>query len=295
LKGKALGVPVYELLGGRVRDRVRCYANAWFTGAKTAKDFAELAGPVVDAGFTALKWDPFGSAYMHLDRASLIEARQCVAAVRGAVGEGPDLLIEGHGRFNVPSAITASEVIAEYHPMLFEEPLPPESIEALRQVRAASPVRIATGERYYEPARFMDLLRHAATDILQPDSCHVGGLDAMKAINAMAEASFIPLAPHNPMGPVANAMNLHLAAALENIIILETMMYDVPWRAQICRENVRLEDGFMIVDDTPGLGVDIDEEACLRHPFKRQTLRHFDGRLTDIRPVGDQVMIYARQ
>jgi len=293
IKGKALGVPVYELLGGKVRDSVRCYANAWFTGARTAADFASKAGPVVDAGFSALKWDPFGSAYMELDRRGLREARACIAEVRKAVGEEVDLLIEGHGRFNVATAIRAADMMAEFDPMWFEEPLPPESVDAVAEVRAASPVRIATGERYYEPARFFDLLASGAVDYLQPDSCHVGGLEATKAIASMAEARFVPVAPHNPMGPVANAMNLHLAAAIENIVILETMMFDVPWRAEICREEVKFAGGFMTVNDAPGLGVDIDEEACARYPFKRQTLRHFDGRLTDIRPAGAEKSIFA--
>ena len=184
-------------------------------------------------------------------------------------------------------------MIAEFSPLLFEEPLPPESVAALAEVRAASPVRIASGERYYEPARFFDLIVAGAVDYLQPDSCHVGGLEATKAIAAMADARLLPVAPHNPMGPVANAMNLHLAAALENFAILETMMFDVPWRGEICHETVKFADGYMAIDDTPGLGVELDEEACARHPFKRQTLRHFDGRLTDIRPRETQKAIYG--
>ena len=119
IKGKALGVPVYELLGGKVRDRVRCYANAWFTGAKTPADFAEKAKPVVDAGFPALKWDPFGSAYMEIDRPTLRTAEECIAAVRRVVGEDVDLLIEGHGRFDMASAIRAAHMMAEYEPMWF--------------------------------------------------------------------------------------------------------------------------------------------------------------------------------
>jgi galactonate dehydratase len=293
IKGKALGVPVYELLGGAVRDRIACYANAWFTGARTAGDFAEKAKPVVDAGFPALKWDPFGSIYMQIDGKGLRSASQCIAAVRRAVGDDVDLLIEGHGRFNLPSAIQAARMMEEFEPMWFEEPLPPESVEALAEVRSASGVPIATGERYYEPSRFFDLLAAGAADYLQPDSCHVGGLEATKSIVTMAEARFVPVAPHNPMGPVANAMNLHLAAALENVVILETMMFDVPWRSEICRENVRFDGGFMMVDDSPGLGVEIDEEACARHPYKRQTLRHYDGRLTDIRPTGAEKTIYS--
>src|SRR5690606_5341170 len=243
--------------------------------------FADKAKIAADAGFQALKWDPFGSAYMDLERREMRAAHECIRAVRSAVGDDVDLLIEGHGRFDTPSAIRAAQMIAEFDPWCFEEPMPPESIASLAEVRAASPIRIATGERYYEPARFFDLIDAGAVDILQPASCHVAGIEATKAIASMAAARFLPVAPHNPMGPVANAMNLHLAAAIENIVILETIMFDVPWRSEICRETVTFADGFMSINDAPGLGVDIDEEACLRYPYKRQSLRHYDGRLTD--------------
>lgn len=292
IKGKALGVPVYQLLGGRARDSIRCYANAWFTGAKTPAQFAEKAKAVVDAGYSCLKWDPFGASYMELKRDEIAAACGCIEAVK-AVAPDLDIIVEGHGRFNVATAIRVAHAIADFDPLFFEEPIPPESIDALANVRRASPVRIGAGERYYEPARFFDLIAAEAVDYLQPDSCHVGGLEATKAITAMAEARFVPVAPHNPMGPVANAMNVHLAMALENVVILETMMYDVPWRREICRETITFDQGFMRVGEEPGLGVELDEAACLAHPYVRRTLRHYDGRLTDIRPVGEERAIFA--
>lgn len=293
IKGKALGVPVYELLGGKVRDRIRCYANAWFTGAREPEDFADKAKRVLDLGFTALKWDPFGSAYMQMAPHEMRKALRCIEAVRKAVGPDIDLMIEGHGRFDVPTAIRFANRMAEFDPYWFEEPIPPESVEAVADVRRNTPCALATGERYYETARFLDLIEANGVDYLQPDVCHVGGMMELQTIAAIAAARYIAVAPHNPMGPVANAMALQLAAALPNFHILETMMTDVPWRKDICREDVTLEAGAMTIPDTPGLGVDIDEEACAAHPYKAYTLRHYVGTLTDIRPPGEEQLFFT--
>lgn len=292
LKGKALGVPVYELLGGKVRNSIRCYANAWFTGARTPEEFADKSKAVVDLGYTALKWDPFGSSYMDMTASELSQAMACIEAVKNAVPATVDIIVEGHGRFNCATARRAAEAMADYAPLWFEEPVPPESIAAVADVRRHSPVPIATGERYYDPSSFHQLIAEKAADVLQPDVCHVGGLEAAKAIVSAAQAHFIPVAPHNPMGPVANAMNTHLCAALDGIVILETMMTDVPWRKRLCDEDVRLIDGQLHFNDRPGLGIDIDEDVCREYPHKQHLLRHFDGRLTDIRPE-DEVIVQA--
>lgn len=284
IKGKALGVPVYQLLGGPHRDRVPCYANGWFTGARAPDEFARKAEAALKFGFRALKWDPFGSAYLRLTRDDRKRAVDIVKAVRAAVGDDIDLLIEGHGRLNVPSAIATAQDLAVFKPYWFEEPCPPESIDALANVRAKSPIAIAAGERYYEPERFRELIERNAVDFVQPDICHVGGLIEAKKIAALAHMRFLPVAPHNPMGPIGNAMTLHLAAAIPNFEMLETMMSDVPWRGQVAREDLALVDGHMLVPNAPGLGIDIDEEACARHPHKPYALRHYVGKLTDIRP-----------
>ncbi len=285
IKGKALGVPVYELLGGRHRDRVPCYANGWFSGAREPADFARKAEAALKLGFRALKWDPFGSAYLRMTRAERKRAVAIVRAVRDAVGPDVDLLIEGHGRLNVPTAIQAAHDLAEFDPYWFEEPTPPESIDAIADVRAHSPIRIATGERYYEPERFRELMDRNAVDFLQPDVCHVGGLIETKKIAALAHMRFLPVAPHNPMGPVGNAMTLHLAASIPNFEMLETMATDVPWRGEVAREDLVLVDGHMLIPDRPGLGIDIDEEACAKRPHRPYALRHYIGTLTEIRPA----------
>lgn len=284
IKGKALGVPVYELLGGRVRDTISCYANAWFTGAKTADEFAAKAKIAVANGYKALKWDPFGSAWMNLSLSDLKRSMEIVEAVRSAVPDEVDLLIEGHGRFNVTTALRISRSLEEFNPLFFEEPIPPDSVAAFSELRQHSRIPIATGERLYDPSTFHALIEGRGADWIQPDVCHVGGMEALKAIASIAEARFVPVAPHNPMGPVANAVNAHLATALPAVSILEMMMSDVSWRSDVAKETVRIKDGCAILGDAPGLGVDVDEEACLAHPAKPHRLRHFDGRLTDIRP-----------
>ena len=284
IKGKALGVPVYELLGGRHRDRVPCYANAWFTGAREPADFAAKAEVAVRMGFKALKWDPFGSAYMRLNREDRNRAVAIVAAVRDAVGKDIELLIEGHGRLNVPTAISIGQELSQFRPYWFEEPIPPESIDAIAEVRAKCGIAVAAGERYYEPERFHELITKSAVDFLQPDVCHVGGLLEAKKIASMAHMRYLPIAPHNPMGPIGNAMTLQLAAAIPNFEMLETMVTDVPRRSEVVREDLVLVNGDMLIPDAPGLGIDIDEQACLKYPHRPYALRHYAGTLTDIRP-----------
>ncbi len=285
LKGKALGVPVYELLGGKQRDSVPVYGNAWFAGARTADEFAEKARTIVGQGWRALKWDPFGQNYLRLERHERMRAIGIVEAVRDAVGPDVELMIEGHGRFDVTTAISVAKDLAPFRPYWFEEPIPPESIPALADVRSKSPVPIAAGERYYEIQRFQELIAAHAVDYLQPDVSHVGGLAEAKRIAAIAHAQYVPICPHNPLGPIANAMTLHVAAATANFAWLETMVSDVSWRSEIVREHVVIKDGHMMIPTAPGLGIDIDEDACAAHPAGRYALRHYNGNLTNIRPT----------
>lgn len=285
IKGKALGVPVYDLLGGRQRDRIRCYANGWFTGARKPAEFAEKARETTALGFSALKWDPFGRSYLTLTPAERHAAIGQVEAVRDAVGPAVDLIIEAHGRFDVPTAIAVARDMEPFSPLALEEPVPPESIDALVDVRRASRVPIATGERFCEPARFLEAITRGAVDVLQPDVCHVGGLGECKRIAAIAHARFLPVSPHNPLGPVANAMTLQLLATIPNAGLLETMVSDVPWRTEVATEYATFDAGFMHIPSRPGLGVDLHPEACRRHGYVRRELRHYRGTLTDIRPA----------
>ncbi len=280
IKGKALGVPVYELLGGKSRDTVPAYANNWSPaqGIAGATTYAEAALRPVEMGFGAVKWDPFGSAWMRMTRAERRQAISDIADVRRAVGADVELLIEGHGRLDLPTAVEVGNRIAEFEPLFFEEPTPPDNIEVLAEVKARCPVAIAGGERYMDRFRFAEIGRADALDWWQPDVCHVGGLAEMKAIATLAETHFRPVAPHNPMGPVGNAMTLQLAAVIPNFAYLETMMIDVPWRGEVVREEAVLEAGEMRIPDAPGLGVELVEEAAAQHPFVFKPPAHFGKR-----------------
>ena len=277
IKGKALGVPVFELLGGKYRDRVECYANHWFFGAVTPDQYAENARKAVAMGYRALKWDPFDVADLEMSRKQRRQTIDIVAAVRDAVGPDVDLMLDVHGRLNVPTAIAMCRELAHYDLRWIEEPTPPESIDALVDVREKSPVPIAAGERWYEPGKFLEALSKKAVDILQPDVSHAGGLGETKRISHMAHHHLIPVAPHNPVGPVMNAMTLHMSVAIPNFSIFETVSVDVPWRKELVRETLQFEDGAILAPTAPGLGVELVEEACGRYPYAPYNVPLFDG------------------
>ena len=283
--GKALNVPVYQLLGGKVNDKVRIYANGWFAGAKEPEEFGEKARIAVQRGVTALKWDPFGKNYLQISNKDLDKALRCVSAVREAVGSEVDLLIEGHGRFDVPTGINIAKELEQFKPMFFEEPVPPDNLEALKAVRDKSPVAISAGERLYSRWDYRKLFDTRAADYIQPDISHAGGIMELKKIAAEAESRYIPFAPHNPSGPVANAATLQLAANCPNFCVLEIMYSDVEWRKYVVDEKLEYKDGYITIPDKPGLGIEINEEECLKHPYQTHTLRHYTGALTDIRPA----------
>ncbi len=282
--GKSLNIPVYKLLGGKANERVRIYVNGWFAGAKTPKEFSEKAKAAVERGVTAMKWDPFGKNYLEISNKELDTSLECIAEVRSAVGDDVDLLIEGHGRFNIATGIKIAKELEQFKPMFFEEPVPPDNIDAIREVREKSPVAIAAGERLYTRWGFRQLFDKHAADFIQPDISHAGGISELKKIAAEAQSRYIAFAPHNPSGPVANAATLQLAAACPNFSILEIMYSDVPWRKEVTNERLNYSDGYMEIPDKPGLGIEIDENECLKHPYKPHTLRHYTGALTDIRP-----------
>lgn len=283
--GKSLNVPVYRLLGGKANDKVRIYVNGWFAGAKTPKEFGEKAKEAVKRGVTALKWDPFGKSYLEISNKDLSTALECVAEVRSAVGSDVDILIEGHGRFNIATGIKIAKELEPFKPMWFEEPVPPDNLDALKEVKSKSPVAISAGERLYTRWGYKQMFDLSAADYIQPDISHAGGIAELKKIAAEAECRYMGFAPHNPSGPVANAATLQLAAACPNFSILEIMYSDVEWRKDITNESLEYENGYIKIPDKPGLGIEINEEECLKYPYKPHTLRHYTGALTDIRPA----------
>ena len=283
--GKSLNVPVYQLLGGKVHDEVRIYVNGWFSGAKEPHEFAEKAKIAKERGVSALKWDPFGKSYLDISNKDLDKALNCVASVREAVGNDVDLLIEGHGRFNIPTSVKIAKELEQFKPMFFEEPVPPDNLDALKEVKVKSPVAIAAGERLYTRWDYRPMFDKMAADYIQPDISHAGGIMELKKIAAEAESRYIPFAPHNPSGPVANAATLQLAASCPNFAILEIMYSDVTWRKDVTTESLLYKDGYIKIPDKIGLGIEINEEECEKHPYQPHTLRHYTGALTDIRPA----------
>ncbi len=286
IKGKDLGVPVYQLLGGKVRDSVKCYANAWFAGAKKPEEFAQKAKIAVKNGFSGLKWDPFGKEYLNIDPKHLNEALDCIAAVKDAVGDQVHLIIEGHGRFNVPTAVRIGNALEKFGILWFEEPIPPDDKKGIAWVRSKIATPVSGGERLYSRFEYADYLRMECADFWQPDVSHAGGIMEVRKIAAMAESHYIPVCPHNPSGPVANAATLQLAACIPNFYLLETMANDIQWRADVSTEKVKFENSEMFIPDLPGLGIDINEEEIAKHPYECRNLRHYVGTLTDIRPEG---------
>ena len=287
IAGKHYGVPAHALLGGKMRDRVKMYANAWFVGAREPEDFAAAAKKVKDLGIQALKWDPFGKAHLTLSRAEMDHAVAVVGAVREAVGPEMEILIECHGRFNHYTAVEASRELAPFKPMLMEEPVVPDSNDSLRWVRDHASVPVAAGERFYGKYAWQDVLRKEAVDIGQPDIFHNGGILESKKVAAMCEACHVPVSFHNPSGPISNAAILQLAATTPNFLIHEMMLTDGSFRRLVTNENVKFEDGCLVIGDKPGIGIEVNEEEVLKRPYKPRNLRHYTGTLTDIRPSGD--------
>ncbi|MDD3886376.1 MAG: galactonate dehydratase, partial [Victivallaceae bacterium] len=243
--GKSLDAPVWQLLGGKVRESVPCYVNGWFSPAKTPDEFAEKAQKVRDLKFKGLKWDPFGKAFLTIPKPALAKSIECVRKVAEVVGDDVELLIEGHGRFDVPTALRIARELEPFNVLWFEEPTVPDNLEALAQVKARSRVAIAAGERLYGRQDYRDFFRLQAADFAQPDVSHAGGIMEIRQIAAQAENAHIGLCPHNPSGPVANAATLQLAGCIPNFMYLETMMLDVPYRAEICDEKLIIRDGEM--------------------------------------------------
>lgn len=292
IMGKAMNVPTYTFFGGKIRDKVKMYANAWFVGAKTPEQFAMRAKQTVALGVKALKFDPFGFSHMTIENSQLAYSSEIVGAVREAIGKDNDILIECHGRFNPTTALKISREMEQYNPMLMEEPCPPDYMDSMAKVTARSNVPIAGGERIYGKYSFMEYLEKDCVDILQPDVFHCGGMLEGKKVAAMAEAKHKSVSFHNPSGPVSNAAILQLAATVPNFLIHEIMLTDCSFRLNVSNEEVFYEDGYIKIPDKPGLGIDLNEEVIKSRPYTPRNLRHYTGAVTDIRPKGDTIYYF---
>ena len=268
LRGKILGVPVYELLGGPYTGRIRVYANGWYTNPGTPEQNAEEAKRVVAMGYTAMKFDPFGHEnYLTISPQEAQLAEDRVAAVREAVGPNVEILVEVHAKFNVYTAIHLGQRLEKYRPFWFEEPVSQENASEMKQVRDNVNIPIATGERLYTKFPFFELVKNEAIDILQPDICNAGGITELKKIAAIAESQHIMMAPHNTNSAVGAVASFHLDASMPNFLIQEyhAEFYE-PHYFQVFDGLPRQKDGYVELPKGPGLGLTFNEDVAAAHP-----------------------------
>jgi galactonate dehydratase len=274
--GQALGQPVYRLLGGPVRDKIKAYANGWYTVERTPEEFHAAARRVVERGYRALKFDPFGDGLWELERAERTRSIELVEAVTDAVGDDCEVLIEMHGRFTPSVALGLIRDLERFGPAWVEEPVPPDNLKALAKVSERSAVPIATGERIHVRSEFRELFELQAADILQPDIGHFGGILETRKLAATAETHFMLIAPHNVGGPAATAANLHLAACTPNFKIQEHFNdFADNWIHDVVTGLPAVDPatGCFPLPERPGLGVSVNWDAVAEHPPEAV---HFD-------------------
>ena len=270
ITGKAYGAPVHKLIGGACRDKIRVYANGWSGGAPTPGALAERASQVIEMGFTALKFDPIPGPWRtyvskDVERAAVANVR----AVREAVGPDVDILVEMHRRLAPMHAVRIALDIEQYRPFWYEEPVLAENIDALAEVRRKINIPVVTGEELYTKFEFREVFEKQAADILNPDVCNVGGILELKEIAAMAEPYFVVISPHNFNSTTLGlAATLQVSAAMPNFLITEYFVNLEDFGRDIAQTPFEARDGYISVPDTPGIGIDLDEERLAAYPYK---------------------------
>ena len=268
LKGRALNTPVYQLLGGKCRERIRVYQGIY---GRTPEETADNALQVIEQyGFTAIKTMPLPWGHHQMSWPQVLrEVDRKMALLRDRLGDGIEIALDPHAQILEPvKAIDVCQVVAPYHPLFVEEPLRPENVDAMAAVRTKSPVPIATGEMLYTKWEFRDLLKVRGADIIQPDVCCCGGLTELKKIAALAEAEYVSVAPHNPMGPVATAVNAQFDATATTFLIQEYHVDTDGPRRDLVLEPYKLVDGYLELPNKPGLGIDLNEDYVAKHPYE---------------------------
>lgn len=290
IKGKDLGKPVCELLGGPVRDTLRLYdhlGGGSLEGMyKTVEPevFADRIMESIERGFTAVKAMPVPISELIESANVLKHAARCVEAMRKAAGDGIDIMLDLHARTTPAAALQFGRLLAEYNLYWYEEPCWPEHVDALVEVARLLPFPIATGERLVGRWGFRELLEKRACSIVQPDISHCGGISEGRRIAAMAETYSIAVACHNPQGPVSTAASIHVGFATPNYLIQEVVHADVPWRNDILTNAIDVRRGSCDAPTLPGLGIDINETEAQKHPFQPEvTMAYFhnDGSVAD--------------
>ena len=274
LQGKALGVPVYQLLGGTYRETIPCYANGWYTVAREPEAIAARAQEVIQRGYRALKIDPFGPGAGELTRQERALAVAIVREIRAAVGADAAILVEAHARFVPMEAIRLCQLLEPYDIGWFEEPCSWDDPLAWREVKNSVGVPIAGGEHFCTRYGFRTVIENRCVDILQPDVLYCGGLAEMRKIAAWADAYSLLVAPHNSQGPVCTAATAHVARALPNLKIMEVFDDFMPPQVRQAVPGCPVvRESAITLPDTPGLGIALDPETLRRHPYAPV---HFD-------------------
>lgn len=288
IMGKWLGQPVWRLLGGKVRERVKVYTHLGLGDMRAVYETLDTeplvrrASEVVAKGYRALKavfipYSHYAAALPDVEKVGRL-----MEALRKAVGPAVEIMVDFHGRpASASTALAYIDALQPNRPMFVEEPLPPGETGALAQLAAKSRVPIATGERLIDRPEFDDLFRARAVDIVQPDICHCGGLLEAKKIAAMAEAVSVGVAPHNPLGPIAGAAALHFAVSTPNHLIQEEMVGAVPWYFEVVKGPINMVEGCWQVPEAPGLGVEVDEAVASRHPYQPEVMHTTNAVLSD--------------
>ena len=257
--GKIYNLPVYKMLGGAVRDRVRAYTHA-----------GDLRGSwdAVDQGFSAFKtggWDLSKPEFHEKDVVD--DLHEKIKEMRDYLGPDVQIMIDNHGRSRPSVAIRQMAAVEEFDITFFEEPVPPDNLDAMEQIRNSGvTMDIATGERLFFRYGFREILHRRLTDVIQPDIAHTGGISEIKKIASMAEIEYIKFAPHNPNGPIATAASMHVCATVPNFLILETAR-DMPWHDKIQTTPLEIKDGYFELTTAPGLGTDLDESVIAERTF----------------------------
>ena len=265
--GKALGVPVHQLLGGRFRDQIRLYADCHFGAQDSPESFGDKALGAIAEGFGAVKFDVDNTGRGALDAwngslgaAEMSHIISLVEGVRAAIGFDVDLAIDCHGAFDLPSAITLARALEPLRLLWLEEPLPAENVDALAQLRASTSTVICTGENHYTRYDFLELFQKRACDVIMPDLAKAGGIAEAVRIADLAHAHYIPIAPHNVSSPLGMMAACHVLASVPNFLFLEFHARDIDWWEELCDgDKPFIKDGVMTVSQRPGIGVELND------------------------------------
>lgn len=290
ISAKDMGVPLWKALGGLARDRVRMYdhlgggdSNAVYNSDSTLS-FAEKMKQSVSDGFTAVKILAVPKTAPLDNFAQLRHAEELMHTARDAAGPDVDIMVDFHGRTSAAMAIEYAAVLEPFRPYFLEEVVQPEFVAGMARVARSTRVPLASGERLVTAQEFLPLLQAEAIAVAQPDVCHAGGITGIRKIAALCDTFGVVMAPHNPLGPVATMVNVHLGLTVPNFLIQEVMRSDVPWRDEVVLGAPEIQGGYILPPTAPGLGLSINTDEAARHPFEAGSPTqwfHDDGSVAD--------------